>query len=875
MIRSKFIYALVFLLITNAFADIKAQPAATKTITYNLCYPSDNAPLNNALLTNLMSSLPKTNAQSCISFKATFSFKYRVTGVNYRTEIFCDEIEVGHNIVFQRFDLAQLLIPVQMQFDAKIDDQQKSFDHKLRSGIKVGEILTPNQPQTFELVINSVIIDNDLLTRVVEKQQHISAYYTADTQIQLAFEELSTINPDSLQYIDNYLEITRKKQAVATRIKEKELYAHLNLGEKDPLDVYKRTNQLEKKIFDTRNALTQQSNNLGEEYLRLGLESIQQNDTVVALEYFNKAIEVDPLLGGAFVEIAKVDFSRKIFPSVIRQIRFISAQTTHHSGNRTDMNTMIKFIENQILEEAEQQNQKEHFHEALTLLDSAEHICSSIQVVVCSDMINVVRSHSYRGMLNEYIINWFDIVSREQYGELPQIIEETFDFRKNNNTWLTTNELIYVNLRIIQDSLLVLAEKNRVAAPEKALEALFAAREICSTYTEIACPADLDAHFKAAFTQTYEKMLTQAEAALNDSLPNRADTIQRKAAQYCRAQNIDITNKHKTIIQQIEAQRYQLLIVQIRLVNVVDKHSVLLLDSLLVIRKRANIEQAKDENFHRTRLLTDYVAGLTEKADRMIKAEQFIIAVQLLNEIDWVVNRFGYVLSSEIEAFIVSLRSKVGSQACFDKNKKLQIYLLAAEIHLKRKDFLHAEQSFNKAKSLISKNSECGFDLENVKKQLAKIEQAAYYQRDVRKIKSLAVDNEFEKALEVYDALIMVVSDSILQRTELQLDKIGDLAIQLNYLPFIQYTAKVLAERGYPNQSFGLITILYDSEFNRELTEPAQKELGASLAKEFFIKNPSVESSQLYLGYILHKKWSKPFIKAYKKKWKEMQVTVE
>jgi len=296
---------------------------------------------------------------------------------------------------------------------------------------------------------------------------------------------------------------------------------------------------------------------------------------------------------------------------------------------------------------------------------------------------------------------------------------------------------------------------------------------------------------------------------------------------------------------------------------------------LLNIRKIQGEDQANEKTYPRTRLLTEYVSTLTDKAQKMIKADQFAIAIQLLDEINWVVNRFGYVLSNETVSFIQNLRSKVGNQACFEKHRQYQIFILTAEKFMSRNDYRHAKISLEKAKKYVSNNAECGFDLAQIKNTLLRIEQPALYQKMVEDIKQQAVDNKFEEALSTYQNILNSVSDSVLSKFNIPLKKIDEIAIDVNYMPFIHYVATNLAQNGYPNRSFGLITILYDSKYNRELTEEAQAELGASLAKEFFIKDPSVESSQLYLGYTLDKKWSKPFINAYKKKWKEMQIVAE
>ncbi|PLX21244.1 MAG: hypothetical protein C0599_08165 [Salinivirgaceae bacterium] len=859
-----------------AFSSISfAQPATTKTITYNLCYPDNSYPLNNALLTNLMSDLPRVDGKACIQFEATFSFKYKITGANFRTEIFCDNIKLKHELTFQKFNVSNELFPITAKIEAKIDEQTGSFKHELKAGAKIGEILTPDQPQTFLVTITGVEVGQEVLTRLVEKQQYISAYYTADTQIKLAFEELSTINPDSVQYLDDYLEITRKNFAIVNRIKEKELYKHLSLGENDPLNVYERNNELNKATFDARDKLLAQSENLGEEYLRLGIDAIAQNDTVTAVSYFDKAIEVDSLLAGAYVEKTKIEFNRKKYLDVINQIRFISAKTTHHSGNREDMVSMMETIESQILNTADAENRSGHFHEALQLLDSAEYICNSIQIFVCSDMINVLKSHSWRGLLNEQIVNWFEIIASEQYSELPSVIEETFNFRKENNKWLTTNELLYVNLRLVQDTLIKVAEINRETDPEKALEALYAAREICKSYAPIKCANDLDKQFDAAFKASYKKMLEKAQLALQDSLPNRADSIQTKAMKYCVAQNFEPNALHKQIITDIAAMRYVLLMSELRLVKMADKKAVTLLDSALTIQRNYSLEEANDEKFQRTRILTDYVSMLFEKADRMLRAEQLVIAANLLGEIDWVVNHFGYILNDEQNSFYSELREILGKQACFENYQQFNIYMLAAEKFETRKDYPHAKSSYQKAEKLAKSNTKCGFDVEIVKNKITRIETVAAYQNAYARLKDYALSNEFDKAIEEYDFIHGNYTDSLLQKFEVELPDLSSIAIQLGYLPFVHHSAQVLAKRGFPNESFGLITYLYQHNFDFNLSVPAQEALGASLAKEFYISDPSEESAARYSAYVIDKKWSKPFKKAFERKWKAMQVEFE
>lgn len=868
-------YFLVFIILIAFNVHLNAQPAATKTVTYDLCYPDEAHPLNNAVLTNLMSSLPRKNDKACMTFQATFSFKYRVTGANFRTEIFCDDVKLTHPINFQEFDLSSEIFPVKANVLVKVDNQSKTFHHKLKKGAKIGDILTPDQPQTFEITIKSVETGQEVLSRIVEKQQHISAYYTADTQIKLAFEELETIHPDSVAQIDKYLDITRYNMAIVKRIKDKELYKKLNLGKHDPLNVYERTSQLHKATFEAKNKLTSQSNNLAEEYLRLGIDAIQSQDTATANEYFDKALEIDSKLAGAHVEKTKIDFNRKKYKDVIQQIRFISAKTTHHSGDRDDMVLMIKEIEDQILDAADQQNKEEHYHEALSLLDSAENICNSIQVVVCSDMINVFRSHSWRGLLNQNIINWFGIISRNQYSELPQVIEETFQFRRDHNKWLTTNELLYTNLRIIQDTLIQVADKYRQNNPQKALEALYAAREICNAYVEIPCAENLEEQFKAAFKESYKQMLNQANAKLADSLPNSADSIQRKAMQYCQAQDIAISQKHKEIITHINAQRYSLLMQKIRQSKLPEKRTITLLDSAITLRKNSSVEQANDEKFQKTRLLTDYVSMLADKSERMLNAEQVVIATQLLQEIDWVVARFEYVLSDGQQDYLNQLRQKIGTQACYKKSQQKQIYQIAAQTFKRRNDYPHAKQSLETALGIIQNNKDCGFNPKEIKDEIKRITPAADYQEQLNRLKEFAVNNKFDDAIRIYDQIKADYNDSALNKFDIEIISLNEMAKNLNYLPFVHHAAKVLAERGKPNDSFGLITYLYKNEYDHKLSYPAQKELGASLAKEFYIKDPSEESGSLYKGYIIENKWSKPFKKAFQKQWKEMQIESE
>jgi hypothetical protein len=385
----------------------------------------------------------------------------------------------------------------------------------------------------------------------------------------------------------------------------------------------------------------------------------------------------------------------------------------------------------------------------------------------------------------------------------------------------------------------------------------------------------LEEQFDAAFKSSYKKMLEKAQVALNDSLPNRADTIQTKAMKYCIAQNFEPNAKHKQIVVDIAKLRYLLLMNELRGEKVVQKRAVTLLDSALTIQRKYSVAEAKDEKFQRTRILTEYVSMLFEKADRMLKAEQLVIASNLLSEIDWVVNHFGYVLSEGQNSFYAGLRESLGKQACFENYHQFRIYMLAAKKFELRKDFPHARASYLKAEKLAKTNTQCGFDIDNVKKQIDSIKNVADYQIGYNNFIKYAVDNEFEKAIQEYDFIQDNYSDSTLQLFNVEMVKLNETARQLEYLPFVHYAAKMLAERGFPNESFGLITYLYQKDFDFNLSIPAQQALGASLAKEFYIKDPSEESAARASAYIIDKKWSKPFKKSFDKKWKDMQTEFE
>lgn len=370
-------------------------------------------------------------------------------------------------------------------------------------------------------------------------------------------------------------------------------------------------------------------------------------------------------------------------------------------------------------------------------------------------------------------------------------------------------------------------------------------------------------------------MLEKAQLALQDSLPNRADSIQTKAMKYCVAQNFEPNALHKQIITDIAAMRYVLLMSELRLVKMADKKAVTLLDSALTIQRNYSLEEANDEKFQRTRILTDYVSMLFEKADRMLRAEQLVIAANLLGEIDWVVNHFGYILNDEQNSFYSELREILGKQACFENYQQFNIYMLAAEKFETRKDYPHAKSSYQKAEKLAKSNTKCGFDVEIVKNKITRIETVAAYQNAYARLKDYALSNEFDKAIEEYDFIHGNYTDSLLQKFEVELPDLSSIAIQLGYLPFVHHSAQVLAKRGFPNESFGLITYLYQHNFDFNLSVPAQEALGASLAKEFYISDPSEESAARYSAYVIDKKWSKPFKKAFERKWKAMQVEFE
>ena len=267
--------------------------------------------------------------------------------------------KVTNTVVFQEFSLRDLMLPVTAFLEIEFYSGQTLIEKKeLQFEMKQnGLCFTYNVPEgkavtNVKYKIPKIELGQAMLDRIVARQQIISDYYTADIQIKLAEEELQKIDLDNIENNEQYQTVSQKSLATVERIRKKRLDETLFLNEHDPLRLMPRLNELENFAQGKKIELTQQTDNIGQEYYRLGVAALQKNDTVNAINNFNKAIEVEPRLSMPYVKLASIELSRRNQNKVIEIIRFVDKNTDLEPPTNEESSLLINTVITEMVEDA-------------------------------------------------------------------------------------------------------------------------------------------------------------------------------------------------------------------------------------------------------------------------------------------------------------------------------------------------------------------------------------------------------------------------------------------------------------------------------------------------------------------------------------------
>ncbi|HPW65647.1 MAG TPA: hypothetical protein PLS84_01050 [Salinivirgaceae bacterium] len=847
------------------------------TIVVTLCYPDESSQMNNVILANLSQSLPKENDKPCLKYNVTLKSQISQTSVT----TFYNNAKVANTVVFQEFSLRDLMLPVtafiEIEFysgQSLIEKKELQFEMKQNGlcytyNIPVGKVVTD-----IKYKIPKIELGQAMLDRIVARQQIISDYYTADIQIKLAEEELKKIDLDNIENNEQYQKVSQKSLATVERIKEKRFDETLFLNEHDPLRLIPRLNELQNLAQGKKSQLTQQTDNIGQEYYRLGVAALQKNDTVNAINNFNKAVEVEPRLSMPYVKLASIELSRRNQNKVIEIIRFVDKNTDLEPPTREESSLLINNIITELVEDARLTRQQGNLSDAILLIDSCYSICSSISHVSCTNTLDNERNTIYTKILENFIMKNENVLKDKKYDGFLTLTDSLYRFYILYKDHFNNQGLVYEHLNKSYQALLKTGEENIDGNPSVTLDALMASKQLCETYSEVSCNPQSNVLLNNVFGNLYNIMIDDAISLFEAQNYTASDSLQQKAYDYCQQQNLSISEKHTNLIKQLKERHYHSIIERLEAYAYKGCNALTMADSAVNIRKTYKFNAANNEAKVYKEAVNLCINQSIVDAEKGLISKHFEDVTTYLKKAEQLAENYNIELEQATTARIAEIRGLLEQSICNEIKFKIDIQINAADIHLKNLEYIYAIVALKKAKNIVESNTKCGFTTDEIDNKIKYCNLPAKFQSDCEKLVELINGHKFEAATAKLIDIEQTYPDSLLQPYALKAVNTIKFVKEYDYTPFTLGAVEYLADHGKTENALNLLYFIYEKDVPADLTDKAQDKMGRSLAKRDVVNQKESNPKEVCYQYVRHdKKWFKKMINSYKAQWKKSMVS--
>lgn len=859
------------LIFSTLFSTNNRVLASDTTSVIQLCFPDNASPLNNVILANLAPSLPVEGGKSCLKYSIDFIPEISVGTV----KMYYRNAKVINPVVFQRFSLRDLLLPMSIVVDVEFMDKSTLVEKREvkftleQSGlfytfnVPVGKKVTDAK-----VTIRKTELGQEMLDRIVTRQQDIADYYTSDVQIKLMEEELKKVDFDNIENIEQFQEITRKVLNVANRIRAKNLDEKLFLNENDPLKIQSRLQSLYQLAHGHKAKLTKQTANINEEYYRLGVVELSKKNVDSAVVYFNRAIEIEPRYSMPYVKLASIDLAKYNVGKAIERILFIDNETDHDSLARREASALLSEIVADMTADARLLRQQANFTDALTQIDSCYALCNQISFLKCDSRVDVERNEIYTALFMRRLKENRAILEQKKYTEFISNCDTLSTYQTKNKDYLNNRALFFDHLNDSYNSMVKHGEEIINANPAGALDALMASKQICTKYTEVACNPKVEDLINSVFGKLYESMVDEAVLLFNAQKVNQADSLQQKARGYCVQQKLTLVDKHIALIKEIKKYRYGAIMEGLEKGIFNGCVALNMADSAVQMRKQYDLETVQNESELVRKAASSCINGTLVEAEKYLISKQFPNVVNSINYAEHLAATYKIELEYATATRIAEIKGLLEQGICGEIKFKIDIQLNAADIHQRALEYRYAIIALNKAKLIVKENPNCGFTSDDIITRIAYLQTAANYEKEYDDIIFHIQKHNFSKAIAQTIILETQYPDSLLSVYKLKYRSIVNFIKEYNYVPFTLGAIEYLADQGETEIALELMYFLYELETLSHLTDSAQIKLGRSLAKRDVALQKEDDSKMVVYQYVRHdEKYFKKLINAYKSQW--------
>lgn len=397
--------------------------------------------------------------------------------------------------------------------------------------------------------------------------------------------------------------------------------------------------------------------------------------------------------------------------------------------------------------------------------------------------------------------------------------------------------------------------------------------DFCQKIRNYTCNDSLTILRSEVHNATYQSLLYDAQCDLTGAKYDEASTSANKAMAYQSQYSSFIPSNEQAIalIQKIKGDHYLALVKRGRsLITAKDfKNAFEALNKASEIESNYNVKRDKQLNDLLRKSKLELLFVDADAAQKMVQANNLPRAREILLAI--ISDQVKYQLkdNAKLNQQVANLKQSIFSQQCVNAQAEYDGILDSANVFVRKNDYILASETYQKAKSVAQKNSDCQLNTDSATIGLNYTQNPAKYQQDYRKAAQRANSGDFQGATSAYVALTDFYQKNKLSDYAIVHKTLTQFISQYNVDYFIWGATYMINTQDYES-SLTLLQLLKQNNYKRSKTKAIQRLLANGLALSDFKANPSVNVKVKVLEYTKDDSWFKYFASQYKKQIKSL-----
>ena len=372
---------------------------------------------------------------------------------------------------------------------------------------------------------------------------------------------------------------------------------------------------------------------------------------------------------------------------------------------------------------------------------------------------------------------------------------------------------------------------------------------------------------------SYQSLLYDAQCNLTGAKYDDATLAINNAMAYQSQNSSFITSNEQaiTLMQKVKSEHYTALVKRGRtLITSKDyKNAFEALNKASDIELNYNVKRDKQLNELLRKSKLELLFVDADAAQKMVQGNNLPRAREILIGIISDQTKYQLKDNAKLNQKVANLKQSIFSQQCMNAQAEYDGIMDTANIFVRKNDFILASETYQRAKSVAIKNSDCQLNTDSSTIGINYTQNPAKYQQDYKKVTQRASSNDFSGATSAYFALTDFYQKSKLSDYAIEHKTLTQFISQYNVNYQLWGAAYMVNNQDYES-TLTLLNLLKQKKYSRSKTKAIQVALANGFALIDYKANPSVNAKVKVLEYTKDDSWFKYFAKQYQKQIKSL-----